>query len=136
LKTALHRAKQRLSNTRIDGVDWYWPAGEKPAESEAPETVRLLTPFDPVVWDRDRFELLWGWIYRFEAYTPAAKRLRGYYALPLVWREHVIGWGNLSVRDGRLTPEFGYVASRPPRERAFKRELEAELERMATFLGL
>jgi uncharacterized protein YcaQ len=136
LKTALHRAKQRLSNTRIDGVDWYWPAGEKPAESEAPETVRLLTPFDPVVWDRDRFELLWGWIYRFEAYTPAAKRLRGYYALPLVWRDRIIGWGNLSVRDGRLTPEFGFVASGPPRERAFKRELEAELERMATFLGL
>ena len=39
--------------------------------------------FDPVVWDRRRFEHLWGWPYRFEAYTPLAKRVRGYYAMPL-----------------------------------------------------
>ena len=38
------------------------------------EMVRLLAPFDPVVWDRRRFELLWGWAYRFEAYTPVKKR--------------------------------------------------------------
>ena len=35
--------------------------------------VRFLAPFDPVVWDRYRFEHLWGWAYRFEAYTPPAK---------------------------------------------------------------
>jgi len=102
-----------------------------------PETnTTLLTPFDPVVWDRDRFELLWGWKYRFEAYTPAPKRKLGYYALPLLWRDRVIGWGNLSVKDGELKSEFGYVASRPPRDRAFRRELEAELDRMRSFLGL
>ena len=48
-------------------------------------------PFDPVVHDRTRFELLWGWTYRFEAYTPAPKRKRGYYALPLLWRDRAIG---------------------------------------------
>ena len=48
------------------------------------DTVRLLTPFDPVVWDRDRFEMFWGWQYRFEAYVPAAKRRLGYYALPML----------------------------------------------------
>ena len=96
----------------------------------------MLTPFDPVVWDRDRFELLWGWVYRFEAYTPAPKRKLGYYALPLLWRDRVIGWGNLSVRNGELTSEFGYVESRPPREGAFRRELEAELDRVRTFLAL
>ena len=96
----------------------------------------LLTPFDPVVRDRTRFELLWGWTYRFEAYTPAHKRKLGYYALPLLWRDRVIGWGNLSLDSGRLTSEFGYVASHPPRDRAFRRELEAELERMRAFLGL
>ena len=37
--------------------------------------MRLLTPFDPVVWDRRRFELFWGWAYRFEAYTPLPKRV-------------------------------------------------------------
>ena len=64
--------------------------------------MRLLAPFDPIVWDRRRFELLWGWTYRFEAYTPAPKRTLGYYALPLLWRDAVIGWANASVRNGRL----------------------------------
>jgi uncharacterized protein len=135
LKSALQRAKQRLSHTRVDGVDWYWPAEEDAAGRAAQDTVRLLTPFDPVVRDRARFELLWGWVYRFEAYTPTPKRKRGYYALPLLWRDRVIGWGNLSVTNGELNSEFGYVES-PPRDRAFKRELGAELDRMRAFLGL
>jgi uncharacterized protein YcaQ len=137
LTSALQRAKHRLSHTRIDGIDWYWPA-EKNAARQGPQdqdTVRLLTPFDPVAWDRARFELLWGWVYRFEAYTPPPKRKLGYYALPLLWRDRVIGWGNLSVKNGELKSEFGYVKSQP-HDRAFKRELEMELDRMRTFLGL
>ena len=136
LTSALHRAKQRLSHTRIDGVDWYWLAEENPAAAASPDHVRLLAPFDPVVWDRDRFELLWGWIYRFEAYTPAPKRKLGYYALPLLWRDRVIGWGNLSVKDGKLQSDLDYVQSHPPRDRAFRRKLEAELDRVRDFLGL
>ena len=76
----------------------------------ADDSVRLLAPFDPVVWDRRRFELLWGWAYRFEAYTPVPKRKLGYYALPLLWRDRVIGWGNVSVKNGTLQSEVGYVA--------------------------
>jgi len=135
LKGAFLRAKERLAQARVEGVDWYWPAEEEPGRAAAPEAVRLLTPFDPVVWDRDRFELLWGWVYRFEAYTPAAKRKLGYYALPLVWRDRVIGWGNLAVKDGELQCDFGYIAS-PPRERAFRREVEAEIARVREFVGL
>lgn len=135
LKGALQRAKQRLSHARIDGTDWYWPREEDPTCCAPQDTVRLLSPFDPVVWDRDRFEMLWGWTYRFEAYTPAPKRKLGYYALPLLWRDRVIGWGNLSVRNGDLKPEFGYIGS-PPRDRTFKRELAAELDRIRIFLNL
>jgi hypothetical protein len=47
----------------------------------------------------------------------------------------VIGWGNLSVKNGELKTEFGYVKAQP-RDRAFKRELEAEVDRMRLFLGL
>jgi uncharacterized protein YcaQ len=132
---ALRRARERLAQVRVEGVDWYWPNEENPRHAVAPETVRLLAPFDPVVHDRMRFELLWGWVYRFEAYTPAPKRKLGYYALPLLWRDRVIGWGNLAMKDGDLTSYLGYVAGRPPRDRAFKRELAAELERMRVFLG-
>ena len=136
LSSAIQRAKQRLSTAQIDGIDWYWPAAENARQATAEDTVRLLAPFDPLVHDRARFELLWGWSYRFEAYTLAAKRKLGYYALPLLWREHVIGWANLSVKSGELSAECGYLAAAPPRDRAFKRELEAELARLRVFLGL
>jgi len=133
---ALARATRRLARTRVDGVDWYWPAGETPAAYEADDRVRLLAPFDPLVWDRRRFELLWGWAYRFEAYTPVAKRKLGYYALPLLWREHVVGWANAAIKDGSLALEVGYVAGRAPRPRAFARELDDEVERMRQFLRI
>ncbi|HLN97059.1 MAG TPA: crosslink repair DNA glycosylase YcaQ family protein [Pyrinomonadaceae bacterium] len=138
LTSALQRAKERLSHASVEGTEWYWPAeiqGSGLIGSETPDTVRLLAPFDPLVHDRARFQLLWGWEYRFEAYTPAAKRKLGYYALPLLWRDRVIGWGNLSIKDGELKTEFGYVESQP-RERAFKRELEAEQDRLRNFLAV
>jgi hypothetical protein len=99
------------------------------------DTVRLLAPFDPVVWDRRRFELFWHWPYRFEAYTPLHKRRFGYYALPLLWRDRVVGWSNLTVVSGTLGSDIGYVDG-PQRERGFARELEAELDRMHEFLRL
>lgn len=135
LTAALQRAKHRLAQVRLEGVDWYWPAEAPRLSSRADDIVRLLTPFDPVVWDRDRFELLWNWQYRFEAYTPASKRKLGYYALPLLWRDRVIGWGNLAVHKGELRAEFGYVGAKP-REPAFQRELDLELDRMRLFLRL
>lgn len=131
---ALARAKARLAQERVDGVAWYWPAGERFRRSEPEERVRLLAPFDPLVWDRRRFEQFWGWAYRFEAYTPAPKRQLGYYALPLLWRDAVIGWANASAAGGTLAMQFGYVAGRAPREAAFRRELEAEVERLREFL--
>ena len=136
MKGALTRARQRLAHATIDGVDWYWPAGERMDGHDVDDRVRLLAPFDPVVWDRRRFEVLWEWPYRFEAYTPATKRRFGYYALPMLWRDRVIGWANLAVTDGELTPVLGYVAGRPPRDRAFGRELDAELDRFTQFLKL
>jgi hypothetical protein len=89
-----------------------------------------------VVWDRRRFELLWNWPYRFEAYTPVAKRRWGYYALPLLWRDRVIGWTNASVAGGALTLDVGYVAGKPPRDRGFRQALAEERARLCAFLGL
>jgi uncharacterized protein len=135
-RAAQVRARARLAHATVDGVDWYWPAGENPASRRhaADDAVRLLAPFDPLVWDRRRFELLWGWAYRFEAYTPASKRIRGHYALPLLWRDRVIGWGNLAQHDGRLEADIGYVAGKAPREAGFRRALDDELARIEQFL--
>jgi uncharacterized protein len=134
-RAALTRAKARLPHTTADGVRWFWPAGENPgsARHAVPDSVRLLAPFDPVVWDRRRFEHFWGWAYRFEAYTPAPQRVRGYYALPLLWRDQVIGWGNLSWRDGVLTHEIGHVSGKAPGG-GFKAALRDELTRVSAFL--
>ena len=134
---ALAEAKRRLAHARVDGCDWYWPAGEDPAgTADTPDhTVRLLAPFDPVVWDRDRFERFWGWPYRFEAYTPAAKRQLGHYALPLLWREQVVGWANIGVRDARMQVEVGFAGPRIT-DPAFAAAMDEELHRMHAFLGL
>jgi uncharacterized protein YcaQ len=134
----LARTKARLPSAQAGGLTWYWPVAENPASKRhaVDDQVRLLAPFDPVVWDRRRFEAFWGWAYRFEAYTPAPKRVRGYYALPLLWRGQVIGWGNLTVKDGRLAPDLGYVAGQAPRDTAYRAALEEELGRMAAFLHL
>lgn len=134
LKPALARAKQRLGRARIDGTDWYWPPDERPELSiDREDDVRALSPFDPIVWDRRRFELFWNWAYRFEAYTPAPKRQLGYYAMPLLWRDQVIGWCNATAGREGLECRFGFVKARP-NERAFERAVEAELARLAAFL--
>jgi uncharacterized protein len=136
-RPAIARAMARLPSAAVDGVVWVWPAGEDPASPRhrSGDAVRLLAPFDPVVWDRRRFELFWGWAYRFEAYTPAAKRRWGYYAMPLWWAGQVIGWGNVRAGAHGLTADFGYVAGRAPRSPVFRRELDAEMQRLAEFLG-
>ena len=98
--------------------------------------VRFLAPFDPVVHDRDRFELLWGWTYRFEAYTPAPKRKLGYYAMPLLWRDRVIGWANLSVKNGelQLRPRLHRNATNAIAHSNVSSS--AEIDRIRVFLGL
>ena len=125
-----------LARGAVDGVPWVWPAElALDARGEAGRAVRFLAPFDPVVWDRARVEQLWGWAYRFEAYTPARKRQFGYYALPLLWGDRLIGWANLATRSGTLDVALGFVERRP-RDRAFDRALAAEVARVERFLRL
>jgi uncharacterized protein YcaQ len=131
LARALH--SRRLRRMEADGVTYLLPADEV-VESEPPDGVRLLAPFDPVVWDRRRFAHFWGWEYRFEAYTPPARRKFGYYALPLLWRDEAIGWANAHLNRGTLHVAAGFVRPRP-RAREFRRALESEVESLAHSLG-
>jgi len=88
-----------------------------------------------VVWDRRRFEAFWGSAYRFESSAPAAQRVRGHCALPLLWRGQGIGWGNLARSGRRLAGDIGHVSGSAPRDRGYRLALEAELDRMRAFLA-
>ena len=88
-----------LLPARIEG--WEEPAYVHPDNAAQAETVlsggleasrtTLLSPFDPVVWDRARASELFGFEYRIEVYTPAAKRRYGYYSLPILHRGALVG---------------------------------------------
>jgi len=141
LSAEVHQLKEqatsRYAHAQVDGRTWFWPADENPLSTRhsVDGKLRLLTPFDPMVWDRRRFRLLWGWEYKLEAYVPASKRRMGHYAMPMLWGEEMLGWANLKVVDGRLEYELGFVGPRP-RSRAFQLALNEALHRMQEFLQL
>jgi uncharacterized protein YcaQ len=139
--SGMHAAVQALLRTgelesgTVDGETYLWPSVAAMPERDAkPRKVRFLAPFDPIVWDRRRFEHLWGWEYRFEAYTPGRKRRFGYYAMPLLWADKVVGWVNLSTAQGPLQVETGFIRT-APRGRDFRRAFDAEVARMQDFLS-
>ena len=124
-----------LVTQRADRIVYVWPTNAEP-EAAPIESVRFLAPFDPLVWDRKRFAHLWGWDYRFEAYTPESRRKMGYYALPMLWRQDVIGWVNARIEKKRLIVKPGFAKSLPRAEKAvFKRAYDEEVERFAAFLN-
>jgi len=131
-------AKSHFAHAQVDGLRWFWPQGENPtaARHAVDDRVRILAPFDPVVWDRRRFQLYWGWEYKFEAYVPPHKRRMGHYAMPVLWGEQVLGWANLKVVDGRLQHVLGFAAGQRPRVSAFKSALDEALQQMQKFLEL
>ncbi|MGJ8640716.1 MAG: DNA glycosylase AlkZ-like family protein [Opitutaceae bacterium] len=137
---ARRRSLQALiddGRVRVDLVDSveYLSIGEGQVSRRALNSVHILAPFDPIVRDRSRLEHLWNWTYRFEAYTPKAKRKLGYYAMPVLWKDAIIGWANATVQEGRLVVDFGYINERPD-EPDYQVAAELEVVRLSKFLGL
>lgn len=63
----------------------------------------VLTPFDPVVWFRERAERMFGFAYRIEIYTPAERRRFGYYSLPLLVGDRIVGRADLKAERATST---------------------------------
>jgi len=140
------RAAGRICPVEVETAAGDWLPALAPADIEAriaalaPATsrLRILNPFDPVTRDRARLSRLFGFEYRIEMFVPAAKRVWGYYVFPILEGHRFTGRievkadrkaGTMRVLNFWPEPGVDWTARR-------KAKLDAELDRMARFVGV
>jgi uncharacterized protein YcaQ len=117
---------------------WARPETLEPAEQGAPGLVHILSPFDPLIIQRKRTELFFGYGHRFEAYVPKAKRLFGYFALPVLVGEDIVAAIDLKTdrqKKKLLMQKWSWVGKGAVRgaRKDLKRRIEEALHRFERF---
>jgi uncharacterized protein YcaQ len=102
-----------------------------------PRAAAIVSPFDPLLWERDRAERLLGFRYRIEIYTPAHKRQHGYYVLPFLWGDRIVARLDLKAdrAAGLLLVLSAHAEGSRDRDEVVA-ALAEELRRLARWLGL
>jgi uncharacterized protein YcaQ len=130
-------AAGELVPVSVDG--WKTPAYLWPeaARREVPPARALLSPFDSLIWFRDRTERLFSFRYHVEIYTPVAKRVHGYYVLPFLLGDALVARVDLKSdrKAGTLIVQAAYAEPGVDRG-VVTSELAAELAEIAAWLGL
>jgi len=147
--------KGEVVEVALEGTSARWlalardlPALARAARSRASGTT-LLSPFDSLLWHRERIARLFGFDYRIEVYTPGPKRVHGYYTLPILHDGHFIGRvdakaersiGRLEIRHVHFEPWFSGGAASPATGEVVDRDralagLAETLASLAVFVG-
>ena len=108
---------------------WAAPAALEPVGEGALGLVHILSPFDPLIIQRKRTELFFGYGHRFEAYVPKEKRLFGYFALPVLVGDDIVAALDLKTdRHNKklLTQKWSWVGN--GKKRAARSELKRQIE--------
>jgi hypothetical protein len=151
LAQARQWCEQAVKSGEIIAVTIEATNGEKPRASfalsdwqirlrklpEPPERMRLLSPFDPVIRDRARVQRLFGFDYRFEAFVPEPQRKYGYYVLPLLEGDNLVGRIDPKFQRERSTLEVRKIYWEPTIKvtKARKKKLDEALARLANLIG-
>jgi uncharacterized protein YcaQ len=133
VEVAVEPAKGGKARTAFAWPDYRERLAETPTP---PGAVRVLSPFDPLIRDRNRTERLFDFRYRIEVFVPEAKRQYGYYVFPLLEGDRLIGRIDMKrTKDGALSVSALWLEPRLKFTRAREAKLASELDRLARFVG-
>lgn len=123
-----------IEKVAVAGQPWF--AGTDLVIPRHDRGTALLAPFDPLLWDRQRVEELFGFRYRIEIYTPAAQRQYGYYVLPFLWDGQLVARVDLKADRAHDQLLLRGLHTEPDAPPGTVDALHDHLTRLATWLGL